>query len=505
MNVARRIFILSLVFFVIVILEGVISGLKLQKQDLWTLEDRIVVAAVAVPFFAGSLWGGCIGNRLRVEIIVLVSFIGGNLVLLLINSLLPRLPGDPSNLNRLITMAILWFSVGTMAGYKATRAIYHSGFQAYFFTLGVTFTATCLSAILVEGPLANWLNCSTSSCNILDVGDQWNTYSIYLTTGIVWITFTGGEITRLGFRAVYVRFLQIFTVLGAVEFLVGYFASGLISNLIWLIPQTDPTQAYKGLFTLAVTGLLAFPLHAGNRKSAKSSNARVNLDLDRNEFQTALKKYLSADPKIMEKDGTLAFSMISYLLISTCAFLYVHFKTGIIALLSLNYVEFQSPTGTENLIAFVVLLYGIGSSINLFFILGLSANDPYSLDRQPILTSIQRTMWNAHKNFLTSFIGSDYDIKVDSKNELFLIQGISLIRSLGRITAITFAPLLNIFVAIGIALVSWMIWSIVGGSTSIIAAWGASIFFYWFIGGEFALIFFIARIVNKPERMNGFG
>lgn len=522
MDQERTRFIWSLIFSIIIATEGIIVWLVLRPQTLWTLEDRIVIAVVAVPFLAGSLLGGCIGNRLRVEINVIISFVGGNLVLFLINSLLPHLPAENSNLNRLIIMAILWSSAGTIAGYRAVRFIYGSGFREYFFTVGVTFAATCLTAILVEGPVINLLEClknnstpilqkSVMGCKILDMGDQWDIYSIYLTAGIFWITLTGGEVTRFGFRTVLKRFFQVITLLGAFEFLVEFLASDFISNLIWLVPQIQPSDAYGAFFALAVAGLLAFPLNAeslqlaGLSKTNESVGAPKNLNgkgILRNQIWTILEKYFSASPGDMEKNGILTFSVISYLLITTCSFLYVHMRVGFRTLFSFTYESFQSSTGTGYITALVVLLYGIGGMINLFFVSGLATNKPGLINHQNTLSAIQRTMWNAHKNFVAGFIGSDYAVKADGIANILLVQGVSLIRSLVRITAISFAPLLKINVVTGVALFSTLIWFAFGRSVSSLAAWGTSIFFYWFIGGYLSMISLIAQKFNVREKPN---
>jgi hypothetical protein len=143
----------------------------------------------------------------------------------------------------------------------------------------------------------------------------------------------------------------------------------------------------------------------------------------------------------MKKNDTLAFSLISYSLIATLAFLYVHFRVGFRVLFSLTSASHQPLSASEFNIVSLVLILGIGASICWMFLLGVAVNSQGLNNASAFLDFIERTM-QVHDRQQETFGGlifSDYTRKPRGVADALRLQVTALIHALIKVLTLPFS------------------------------------------------------------------
>jgi len=139
-----------------------------------------------------------------------------------------------------------------------------------------------------------------------------------------------------------------------------------------------------------------------------------------------------------KQNYTLAFSIRSYLFIEAFSFLYIYFRIGFRALLSLT-SEAHQPLSTFEFYAIdVIMLFGIGAFICLMFLLGVAFNEQLVHSNVLTFDFIKRTMMVGDKQKQT--IGesnfSDYTRMTNGNRDAIGLQITTLIHALTKIILI---------------------------------------------------------------------
>jgi tetratricopeptide (TPR) repeat protein len=202
-------------------------------------------------------------------------------------------------------------------------------------------------------------------------------------------------------------------------------------------------------------------------------------------------KEISEAGNNQEKQYTLVFSIISYVLIAAIAFLYIHSKAAISDLLSLNGEISQSLSKSEYTIVVLVLMYGIGALVCLLFLLGVALN------RQDasFFNFIDRTMRerNQQQETLGAILFSDYTRSPNGILDALRLQFTNLIRVLFKILMIFFSvgllpPAMSLVVAILLFGPQFIL------HHPVPIPWQAGITLLWFYLCYRAMVFWLARM-----------
>ena len=92
------------------------------------------------------------------------------------------------------------------------------------------------------------------------------------------------------------------------------------------------------------------------------------------------------------KHNTIAFSVISYLLIATFTFLYIHSKVDFRVLFSLTAASPQPLSSSEFNIVSVILIFAVGACICLVLSLGMAVNGQDLNNASTFFGFVSRTM-----------------------------------------------------------------------------------------------------------------
>lgn len=141
-----------------------------------------------------------------------------------------------------------------------------------------------------------------------------------------------------------------------------------------------------------------------------------------------------------DKNETLALSFISYLLIATITFLYIHFKIGIGVLFALNSKTHQPLSNAEFNIVNFILVTGIGASICLLFLLGIVFNHQELGQPVEFFKFVDSAMQirDIHKERLAGIIFSDYTRRPHGVGEALRLQAKALMHAAIKIIVIPF-------------------------------------------------------------------
>jgi hypothetical protein len=193
------------------------------------------------------------------------------------------------------------------------------------------------------------------------------------------------------------------------------------------------------------------------------------------------------------RNTTLAFSIISYLLIATFAFLYIHFKVGLRVLFSPTSSSYQLLSSSEFNIVSFVLVFGIGACICQMFLLGVVANSQ-GLNNTSFFDFVSRTMQvhDKQKETLGGLIFSDYTRKPNTIVDVLRLQATTLVRALFKILGVYFSVgLLNPVITVVLGLLFFLPNIVLGHKIPIL--WNAVIFLFWFFSCYRAMLFRLAR------------
>ena len=194
------------------------------------------------------------------------------------------------------------------------------------------------------------------------------------------------------------------------------------------------------------------------------------------------------------RNSTLAFSVISYLLIATFAFLYIHSRVDFRVLFSLTSASPQPLSSSEFNIVSVILIFAIGACICLIFSLGMAVNDRDLNNPSTFFGFVSRTMQihNRREETFGGLIFSDYTRKPNTIVDALKLQATTLVHALLKILAI--------FLSVGyLGPVKTVILGILFFLPNIALAhkvpiwWNVTIFSFWFFSCYRGMLFWLAR------------
>jgi hypothetical protein len=185
---------------------------------------------------------------------------------------------------------------------------------------------------------------------------------------------------------------------------------------------------------------------------------------------------------------TLAFSIISYLLIAILAFLYIHFRVGFRVLFSPTSPGFRSLSGFAFGIALAVFS-GIGACVCLTIALGMAVGGREARD-----SFISRTMQacDDHKATIGDLLFSDFSAKPRTILDALRLQAKMFVRALFKILSVYLSVALLNRVMMVVLGVLFFVPNIVLGR-QIPMLWNALAFLFWFLVCYRAQLFSLAR------------
>jgi hypothetical protein len=194
------------------------------------------------------------------------------------------------------------------------------------------------------------------------------------------------------------------------------------------------------------------------------------------------------------RNNTLAFSVISYLLIATFAFLYIHSKVTFGVLFSLTSASPQPLSSSEFNIVSVILIFGVGACICLMFSLGMAVNGQGLNNASVFFGFVSRTMQihDRKKAKFGDLIFSDYTRKPNTIVDALQLQTTTLVRALRKI--------LGVYLSVGfLGPVKKVILGILFFLPNIVLAhkvptwWNVTVFSFWFFSCYRGMLLWLAK------------
>jgi len=142
-----------------------------------------------------------------------------------------------------------------------------------------------------------------------------------------------------------------------------------------------------------------------------------------------------------DADYTLAFSIRSYLLIETLAFIYIYFGVGFRSLFSFTSESHQPLSNSEFYFLNFVSFLGIGAFVCVMFLIGVAYSDQLTDHNMLFFDRIRRTMIVGDKRQQTygEMIFSDYTRFANGNLDAFGLQIRSLIHAFIKILTLPFS------------------------------------------------------------------
>lgn len=180
--------------------------------------------------------------------------------------------------------------------------------------------------------------------------------------------------------------------------------------------------------------------------------------------------------EVRTSEKTLAFSIISYLLIAALAFLYIHFRVDFWVLFSQIRPGPQPFSGSGFDIALAVF-FGIGACVCLVIALRLAIGGQGASDR-----FVSRTMQTSdrHKATIGEIVFSDYTKKPRTILDALRLQVQTLVRALFKILTVYLSvATLNRAMMIVVAVLVFVPDIVLNHTTPML--WNAVIYLFWFL------------------------